>query len=175
MKIKICGLRDNFEEVLALKPDFVGMIFYPKSPRYVGECQDERLKRRLTDTKKVGVFVNANYETIIKAAGEYNLDAIQLHGGETPQLCEFLRQDFIVIKAFSIATVEDLAKLEAYEGVVDYFLFDTKTPGYGGSTEIRLANPTIRPNQNSIPTQRRHFIGRYSNRQKPENQQLHRR
>ena len=133
MKIKICGLRDNFEEVLALKPDFVGMIFYPKSPRYVGDCQDERLKRRLTDTKKVGVFVNADYETIIKAAGEYNLDAIQLHGGETPQLCEFLRQDFIVIKAFSIATADDLAKLEAYEGVVDYFLFDTKTPGYGGS------------------------------------------
>ena len=133
MKIKICGLRDNFEEVLALKPDFVGMIFYPKSPRYVGDCQDERLKRRLTDTKKVGVFVNADYETIIKAAGEYNLDAIQLHGGETPQLCEFLRQDFIVIKAFSIATVEDLTKLEAYDGVVDYFLFDTKTSGYGGS------------------------------------------
>lgn len=133
MKIKICGLRDNFEEVLALKPDFVGMIFYPKSPRYVGDCQDERLRRKLTDTKKVGVFVNADYETIIRTAGEYNLDAIQLHGGETPQLCEFLRQDFIVIKAFSIATVEDLTKLEAYEDVVDYFLFDTKTPGYGGS------------------------------------------
>ena len=109
------------------------MIFYPKSPRYVGDYKDERLKRRLTDTKKVGVFVNADYETIIKAAGEYNLDAIQLHGGETPQLCEFLRQDFIVIKAFSIATAEDLAKLDAYEGVVDYFLFDTKTPAYGGS------------------------------------------
>jgi phosphoribosylanthranilate isomerase len=44
-----------------------------------------------------------------------------------------LRQDFVVIKAFSIAMVEDLAKLDAYEGVVDYFLFDTKTPGYGGS------------------------------------------
>ena len=133
MKIKICGLRDNFDEVLALNPDFVGMIFYPKSPRYAGDCQDERLRRKLTDTKKVGVFVDADYQTIIRTAGEFHLDAVQLHGSESPQLCEFLQQDFVVIKAFSIATTEDLAKLEAYEGVVDYFLFDTKTPGYGGS------------------------------------------
>lgn len=133
MKVKICGLRDNFDEVLALKPDFAGLIFYPKSPRYVGDCRDERLKRKLTDTKKVGVFVDADYQTIIRTAGEFHLDAVQLHGSESPQLCDFLQQDFVVIKAFSIATTEDLAKLEAYKGVVDYFLFDTKTPSYGGS------------------------------------------
>ena len=134
MKIKICGLRDNFEEVLGLKPDFVGLIFYPKSPRYVAESQNETLKRKLTlATKKVGVFVNADYETIIRTAGEFHLDAVQLHGGESPQLCEMLRQDFVVIKAFSIATAEDLQRVEAYGGVVDYFLFDTKTAGYGGS------------------------------------------
>ena len=134
MKVKICGLRDNFEEVLALKPDFVGLIFYPKSPRYVGESQNDALKRKLTSTtKKVGVFVNADYETIVRTAGEYHLDAMQLHGGESPQLCEMLRRDFVVIKAFSIATAEDLQRVEAYEGVVDYFLFDTKTVGYGGS------------------------------------------
>ena len=134
MKVKICGLRDNFEEVLALKPDFVGLIFYPKSPRYVGESQNDALKRKLTSTtKKVGVFVNADYETIVRTAGEYHLDAVQLHGGESPQLCEMLRRDFGVIKAFSIATAEDLQRVEAYEGVVDYFLCDTKTVGYGGS------------------------------------------
>lgn len=134
MKVKICGLRDNFEEVLELKPDFVGLIFYPKSPRYVGESQNDALKRKLTSTtKKVGVFVNADYETIVRTADEYHLDAVQLHGGESPQLCEMLRRDFVVIKAFSIATAEDLQRVEAYEGVVDYFLFDTKTVGYGGS------------------------------------------
>ncbi len=134
MKVKICGLRDNFEDVLALKPDFVGLIFYPKSPRYVGESQSDALKRKLTSTtKKVGVFVNADYETIVRTADEYHLDAVQLHGGESPQLCEMLRRDFVVIKAFSIATAEDLQRVEAYEGVVDYFLFDTKTVGYGGS------------------------------------------
>ena len=134
MKVKICGLRDNFEEVLALKPDFVGLIFYPKSPRYVGENQNNALKRKLTSTtKKVGVFVNADYETIVRTADEYHLDAVQLHGGESPQLCEMLRRDFVVIKAFSISTAEDLQRVEAYEGVVDYFLFDTKTVGYGGS------------------------------------------
>ena len=118
---------------MALRPDFAGLIFYPKSPRYVGDCQDDALKMKLTYTKKVGVFVNDDYDTIARAAAEFNLDAVQLHGDETPQLCDFLRQDYLVIKALSIATADDLAKFAAYKGVVDYFLFDTKTPGYGGS------------------------------------------
>ena len=133
MLVKICGLRDNYADVVSLKPDFAGLIFYPKSPRYVPMDAPDALKTPLQATKKVGVFVNADYETIIRTAGEFHLDAVQLHGGESPQLCEMLRQDFIIIKAFSIATAEDLQRVEAYGGVVDYFLFDTKTAGYGGS------------------------------------------
>jgi phosphoribosylanthranilate isomerase len=134
MKIKICGLRDNFEEVLALKPDFVGMIFYPESPRYVGNSEDVALRQKLTNgTKKVGVFVNEQYDQILAAVRDYNLDLVQLHGAETPEFCAKIRQQIPVIKAFGITGDKDLEAVADYAQVVDYLLFDTKTSGYGGS------------------------------------------
>ncbi|MCR5453557.1 MAG: phosphoribosylanthranilate isomerase [Bacteroidales bacterium] len=134
MKIKICGLRDNFAEVLALKPDFAGLIFYPKSPRYVGNSNDESLKQKLTsDTKKVGVFVNETADRILEMVTEYHLDLVQLHGSESPEFCAKIRQSIPVIKAFGITTYSDLAAVSDYSQVVDFLLFDTKTSGFGGS------------------------------------------
>ncbi len=134
--IKVCGMReaDNIREVEALGIDLMGLIFWPKSKRYVAE----RPQYLPTQVKKVGVFVDASLEDIRQHIQDYQLDIIQLHGHETPdfiaQLSIFNFQ-FSIIKAFNIATAEDLAQTKPYEGIVDYFLFDTKAQLPGGSGE----------------------------------------
>lgn len=133
MLIKVCGLRDNFQEVAALNPDFAGMIFYEKSPRFVGKNDSEILKQKILGVKKVGVFVNASENYIFDNVLKYNLDFVQLHGGETVDFCEKIRQKVPVIKAFGILSEEDLVAAQNYAQTVDYLLFDTKTKGYGGS------------------------------------------
>lgn len=133
MLIKICGLRDNFAEVVALKPDFAGLIFYQKSPRFVELSQAPVLKQKLHDVNKVGVFVNADKDYILDKVSEYNLDLVQLHGNESPELCAEICKCLPVIKAFGISSKSDLQSAEKYAQYVDYLLFDTKTKGYGGS------------------------------------------
>ena len=130
MMIKVCGMRDaeNIREVEALGIDLMGFIFWPKSSRYVSERPDY-LPRQ---AKRVGVFVDEDTETIKKMADDYALDFIQLHGHESPEQISHLSH-LSIIKAFSIATAEDLAQVSAYEGQVDYFLFDTKGPSVGGN------------------------------------------
>jgi phosphoribosylanthranilate isomerase len=133
MKIKICGLRDNFLEVAALKPDFLGLIFYEKSPRFVPQNVDNQLKQKTFGSQKVGVFVNESEEKILKIIKEFNLDFVQLHGNETPDFCEKIREKIPVIKAFGVSSKEDLLAAQKYYQSVDYLLFDTKTSGFGGS------------------------------------------
>jgi phosphoribosylanthranilate isomerase len=71
---------------------------------------------------------------MMEKAAAYSLDYLQLHGNESPDLCHTLqKRGYALIKAFPIATEDDLQQTAAYEGRVDYFLFDTKCAGYGGS------------------------------------------
>lgn len=137
--IKVCGMREpeNIRSVIAAGADWVGLIFYPRSSRYVGEGSDE-LKAAFHHTgrhvKKVGVFVDAPLEQMQEIANNYQLDYLQLHGNESPDVCYALqKRGFGVIKAFPIATATDLDATRDYEGRADYFLFDTKSEGYGGS------------------------------------------
>ena len=139
--IKVCGMRDaeNIREVeklftlhSSLFTFLMGFIFWPKSSRYVSE----RPAYLPTKCKRVGVFVDEDPETIKKIAEDYALGYIQLHGSESPDYVHALRADggfAAVIKAFSIATTEDLEATKPYEGLVDYFLFDTKAQLPGGS------------------------------------------
>jgi len=135
MKIKICGMTSplNLEEVCALKPDFVGFIFYPGSKRFVGESADPALFQIPgPGIRKVGVFVNESVSYVIKAFGSKDLHMIQLHGDESPDYCSKLSKEGIpVVKALDVQT--DLTLLEEYREQVDYFLFDTTGPGYGGT------------------------------------------
>ena len=132
MKIKVCGMRDagNIREVTKLGIDMMGFIFWPKSKRYVAE-RPTYLPPRVW---KVGVFVDASLEDIQQHMNDYDLDIIQLHGHESPEDVRALDPE-IIIKAFNIATAEDLEQTKAYEGIVDYFLFDTKAQLPGGSGE----------------------------------------
>lgn len=135
--IKVCGMRDaeNIREVEALGIDMMGFIFYPKSSRYVSE----RPKYLPTKCKRVGVFVDATIEDIRQHIADYSLDIIQLHGHESPDFIRQLRalcgDSIAIIKAFNIATKEDLEATAPYVGLVDYFLFDTKGPSAGGNGE----------------------------------------
>ena len=137
MQIKICGLRDpeNIREIAALQPDFMGFIFYPNSPRYVGQLDAGSLTSLPTSIKKTGVFVNENLENILTAISKYNLDAVQLHGADNKKLCRKIRQEAktMVIKVFPIMDASNFRVTGDYEDVADYFLFDTKTDLYGGS------------------------------------------
>ena len=139
--IKVCGMREgaNIQEIEALGIDWLGLIFWPKSSRYVSQLPDY-LPR---NAKRVGVFVDEAPEKIVSTSRLYRLDYIQLHGQESKAYINQLHNLIVnqgddilppqLIKAFSIATSDDLEQVSTYEGKVDYFLFDTKGPSVGGN------------------------------------------
>lgn len=134
-KLKICGMRfpTNIEEVILLKPDYLGFIFYEQSKRYIADLSPQFLTA-LQGVEKVGVFVNDSIDRIKLAVDSYDLQAIQLHGDESPAFIKSLKDiDVCLIKAFGISTNFDWSQLDAYEALVDYFLFDTKSENYGGT------------------------------------------
>ena len=130
--IKVCGMREaeNIREVEALHPDWMGFIFWPKSKRYVKEIPNHLP----TQVKRVGVFVDETIEKVIQTAETYALDLIQLHGHESPEYAAQLSR-WKTIKAFNIADAEDFEQTKVYEGITDYFLFDTKGKSVGGNGE----------------------------------------
>ncbi len=136
MLVKICGMKQagNIRQVALLQPDFMGFIFYSKSPRYVEPFPVEILNSLPPGIKKTGVFVNEDIDDILKTVHKYNLDAVQLHGSDLEKVCKKLREtELIIIKAFPIATVSNFIPTNHYEGLCDYFLFDTRTEHHGGS------------------------------------------
>ena len=125
---------ENIREVEALGIDMMGFIFWPKSSRYVSE-RPEYLPKHV---KRVGVFVNEDPEQVKRLAADYRLDYIQLHGQESPEQISHLSpltSHLSIIKAFNIATAEDLLQTQPYEGLADLFLFDTKGKSVGGNGE----------------------------------------
>ena len=136
MIIKVCGMREpeNIRAVERTGIDWMGFIFWPRSGRYVS-APPSYLPQK---AKRAGVFVDADADTIKRHVADYALDIVQLHGHESPEYLRSLRSVFsgsapLFIKAFSIADDKDLRRTAAYEGIADYFLFDTKTPLPGGS------------------------------------------
>ena len=138
--VKVCGMRDAaaLAEVAALAPDFLGFIFAPKSPRFVGTALAPELVRALPPgIWKVGVFVNETTENILATAHRFGLAAVQLHGQETPAQCEELNDaGLLVMKAFSVGQAVDFAALLPYVPHCDFFLFDTKGAAPGGNGAI---------------------------------------
>lgn len=135
--VKVCGQRDAaaLAAVGALEPDFLGFIFAPASPRFVGTALAPELLQRLPpNIWKVGVFVNETTENILAISRRFGLGAAQLHGQETPAQCEELSDaGLLVIKVFSVGPAVDFATLLPYVPHCDFFLFDTKGAGPGGN------------------------------------------
>ncbi|KAA1245845.1 phosphoribosylanthranilate isomerase [Aquimarina sp. RZ0] len=140
--------QENIKSVAAVSPAYLGFIFYDKSPRnFEGE-----IPKLPDDIKKTGVFVDESVSQIISKIAKYGLKAIQLHGNESPKYCKAIKEaelllpviengkeirikpySFEIIKVFSIKDAFDFDILKPYEGIVDYFLFDTKGKEKGGN------------------------------------------
>lgn len=120
----------NIREVSAFAPDYLGFIFFEKSPRNF----DAVIPEVSPEIKKTGVFVDASLEFILQKVRNHKLQAVQLHGNESPELCAALKEEGIeVIKVFSVKDSFDFSILKPYEGKVDFFLFDTKGKAKGGN------------------------------------------
>jgi len=137
MRIKVCGMTLP-EQVNALDDmgvSLAGFIFYPKSPRYVGNMiSPEKIKKIKGRIAKVGVFVNATYDELMKTVEDYRLDMVQLHGDETPRYCEKIADYISVIKAFRMSENDNIEwTIKPYQDVCDMFMFDTMGAGYGGT------------------------------------------
>ena len=137
IRFKVCGMRDkeNIDSLVDLKPDFIGFIFYDKSPRFVGEEFNPSISASVPNhIKKVGVFVNAETAYVIDKVKKYHLDFVQLHGRESAGYCKNLYDKNIgIIKAFGIDETFDFSTLKDYESCCEFYLFDTKVASYGGS------------------------------------------
>ncbi|MBU2526775.1 MAG: phosphoribosylanthranilate isomerase [Bacteroidetes bacterium] len=132
MKLKICGLKfsENIQAVAGLAPDYMGFIFWEQSPRFFTGNIPELPK----NIRKTGVFVDAPIDDVREKIEKHQLQAVQLHGKETPEYCRQLATLKVeIIKVFSIGATFDFYQLEAYEEVCDFYLFDTKGKLPGGN------------------------------------------
>ncbi len=138
LSLKVCGMQQpgNMIQIAEIQPDYMGFIFYEKSPRFF----DGSLPELPGEIKKTGVFVNATIEEILEKVLEYELNAIQLHGEETAAHAKDLRSKLQqsgntpeLIKVFSVGDTFDFQIIKPFEGIVDYFLFDTKGVLRGGN------------------------------------------
>ncbi len=140
MKLKVCGMRDsqNIRELLLLNPDYMGFIFYEKSPRNVGEVLDDVLLKSFPESvQKVGVFVNASLDFVKEKVARYGLQLVQLHGDESPAyVADLFAVGIRVMKVFSVGDEFDFKQLGQYNPFVEYFLFDTKGKARGGNGEV---------------------------------------
>lgn len=142
---------ENISSLIALKPNFIGFIFYHKSKRFITDFPKVKFP---SEIKKVGVFVNEPFKNVIDIVNNYQLDVVQLHGDETPQFCDTLINTFRefggyekkhdselvsesykleIIKAFSVDETFNFEETKPYENYCSYFLFDTKGKHYGGN------------------------------------------
>lgn len=153
LKLKVCGMKHpvNIREVAELVPDYMGFIFYEKTPRFF----DAEIPEIPEGIKKTGVFVNADIAFILEKLEKHQLQAVQLHGAESAEFCKRLKEQTLeneieLIKVFSVKDDFDFDKLKEYEGLVDFFLFDTKGKNKGGNGvsfnwEILKEYPSITP------------------------------
>lgn len=132
-RIKLCGLTDSaaLDAAIAARADYAGFNFYPPSPRFLTAARAADLGARAEGRiSRVGVFVDADDTAIAEAVAAGRLDAIQLHGSESPQRAAELRSRFglPVWRVIGVARAEDIARAADYAGAADFILFDARTP-----------------------------------------------
>ncbi|MBR0116819.1 MAG: phosphoribosylanthranilate isomerase [Prevotella sp.] len=166
MIIKVCGLRvaQNIREVSALDVDWIGLVFWKDSPRYVTQYSSRGgfipdytsidsevptlggkpiFRYQENKPKRVGVFVDDMPQNIVTRVANFKLDFVQLHGEESPVMIQNLRatlepdirKGVKIIKTINVERPEDFDKCKPYLGEVDYFLFHNQCAQKGGSGE----------------------------------------
>lgn len=137
-RIKICGIT-NLEDArfaAGALVDYLGFIFYEKSPRYIEPGEAGAIINWLEGPEKVGVFVNQPLDDVNRIAKETGLDYVQLHGEESLEYCELIDKPIIKVIHIQEETVPYLLKhqIEQYAEVAEFLLFDTKIDGLWGGT-----------------------------------------
>jgi phosphoribosylanthranilate isomerase len=133
VKVKVCGTTRLKDALLAVEcgADAIGFIFHKKSPRYVTVKTANEICSKLPPfVNRVGVFVNETADTINRIADRCGLDAVQLHGDESPAFCKKIKRR--VIKAVRVEDATSLQEMSRY--VVDAILLDTYKEGQWGGT-----------------------------------------
>lgn len=130
---KICGVKTPESLAAAARGGaaYIGLNFYPPSPRAVSPAQASALARQTPpQVKRVGLFVDPDDDTLAAVTAEVPLEILQLHGGETPRRIAAIKARFglPVMKAIKVATADDIAAAEDYLSLVDLLLFDAKAP-----------------------------------------------
>jgi phosphoribosylanthranilate isomerase len=131
--VKICGITNATDALAATEAgaDVLGLMFYEGSPRHVTVKAATEIARQLPPfVIKVGVFVNAPEDAVLRAIGECGLNIVQFHGDETPEYCGLF--PVMTIKAFRIRDAGSLKTLADYQ--TDAFLLDAYTPDKLGGT-----------------------------------------
>lgn len=133
LEVKICGIStpDTLAAAAVDGARYVGFVFYPKSPRYVGPSLAAQLARQTpTGVRTVGLFVTPDDELLDSVLSQVPLDMIQLHGNETPERVSEIKRNVSmpVMKAIRIGSDSDLKDAHAFEQAADRLLFDTKPP-----------------------------------------------
>ncbi|GAB0157436.1 phosphoribosylanthranilate isomerase [Chryseobacterium sp. Alg-005] len=143
IKLKVCGLTvlEQIRALISLKVDFLGFIFYEKSPRLVLSHLSLEDISKIDHHGKVGVFVNENIDRILEIAEKADLNFIQLHGNENEtfisELKKKLKPEIGIIKVFRIGKDFNLEKfhisVQSVSGNISYLLFDTDSTSFGGT------------------------------------------
>ncbi|MBU6471769.1 MAG: phosphoribosylanthranilate isomerase [Alphaproteobacteria bacterium] len=133
-EVKICGVNaaEAVDAALSAKADYLGLVFFPRSPRHLMPAQAASLAARARGRARlVALLVDAGDEAIASAIAAARPDFLQLHGQETPERVGAVRAKFglPVIKALAVAELADLVPVPMYEQAADMLLFDAKAPG----------------------------------------------
>ena len=141
MQVKLCGLtqEDQIREADQLGIPYLGLIFHPKSPRYVElKLKPETLVSNSIRGKLTGVFVDEPMDRMEAAMKRWGLKALQLHGQEPPQVCKLFHSQVEVIKVISVSASSSSYSLQQevdrYAGLVHKYLFDTQRGETRGGT-----------------------------------------
>ena len=144
MKLKVCGLTkmDQIQELISLNTNFLGFIFYDRSPRFVLNHLSLEEISAINHQGKVGVFVNETVEKIVEISEKSNLNFIQLHGDEDEEFIKRLRQmlneNTKIIKVIRIGDDKtnfenEIKKITNIKSQISNLLFDTDSKAFGGT------------------------------------------
>ena len=130
---KICGITDEpaMRAAVTNRASFVGLVFYPPSPRSLDVISAARLASLVPPgIKKVGLFVNPVNNQLNKVLNDVSLDLVQLHGEETPGRCNEIRKRFglPIMKVIKVSDIYDIEDAGDYNEVADWLMFDAKAP-----------------------------------------------
>jgi phosphoribosylanthranilate isomerase len=137
VKVKICGITSVADAMVAAQAgaDLIGLMFYEGSPRHVTLARAAEIARALPPyIARVGVFVNPDADTVLRAIGECGLSLLQFHGEEAPAFCT--QFGVMSMKAFRVRDAGSLRALPAYE--TDAYLLDAYSPAAHGGTGAKF-------------------------------------